>query len=390
MNKSNLSEVEKTSKSNNIINCQKNESFNGKDKDEYNNKKIKESSVENKGNICNENTSSYKILVKKRPKNEISMTSNRNKRRNSSSNIIFNNSKKINNKNIYEICSCENININPRNNNYNNKDKLNFNNEDELIDYMNKIFKEEIKRNNYFNKKLGFTGFVLTKIYKGKSICEIRIEDNIEKINKNLKDEQVTINDKNIELIFLEDKKKFINNQSELNKLYEENKKLELENENNMKKELNLNELIKKLDKEKMDLLNKINQLSIEMKDLKNINDKLIEESKNFKDKLSKSNIHKIENNSMFSINSINGKNNISNENIDIFKSNENCMITNDKEKIKNEENCKNFISDENKYIIGHIIINDNFEYNDLIIQNQNHPKINDLVEEGMSDEELK
>ena len=259
-----------------------------------------------------------------------------------------------------------------------------------VIDYINKIFKEEIKRNNYSNKKLEFTGFVLTKIYKGKNICEIRIEDNIEKINKNLKDEQVTINDKNIELIFLEDKKKFINNQNELNKLIEENKKLEFENENNMKKELNLNELIKKLDKEKMDLLEKINKLSIEMKDLKNINDKLIEESKNFKEKLSKSNIHKIEKNSMFSINSINGKNNISNENIDIFKSNENCMITNDKEKIKNEENFKNFISDENKYIIGHIIINDNFEYNDLIIQNQNHPKINDLVEEGMSDEELK
>ena len=387
MNKPNLSEVEKTSKSNSTTNDQKNETFN-KDKD--NSKKIKKISVENKDNICNENTSSYKILVKKRPKNEISITSNRSKRRNSSSNIIFNNSKKINNKNIYEIYTCENININPRNNNFINKDKLNFNNEEELIDYINKIFKEEIKRNNYSNKKLEFTGFVLTKIYKGKNICEIRIEDNIEKINKNLQDEQVTINDKNIELIYLEDKNKFINYQNEINKLHEDNIKLRLENENIIKKELNLNELIKKLDEEKFGLIDKNNKLSNEMKNLQDINDKLIEENKNFKDKLSKNNLFQIQNNSVLSINSINVKNNINNENIDIFNSNENCLINNDKEKIKNDENCKNLISDENKYIIGHIIINDNFEYNNIIIQNQNHPKINDLVEEGMSDEELK
>ena len=391
--KTNCGETGKTPKRNNIIDIKKNKSFNHKNVDNI--KKLK-SSREKTDIIDIDNTSSYRILVKKRPKNEISKTSKRSKRRNSTSNIMFNNSRKTNNKSIYEICSCENININPRDNNNYNKDKLSFKNEDELINYVYKLYEEERKKKNYFNKKLRFTGFVLTKQYKGKNVYEIRIEDNIEKINNQLKNEKVTVNDEIIEIIHSEDKNKYINNLNELNKLYEENKRLKSENENLIEKGVGLNELIKKLEKEKFCLIDQINKLSNEIKELKNTNDKLIENNKNFPIQLNKNKLSQfqIESNSIFSIHkSINlnhGKGGANTKNISTLNYNENSLIINDKEKIKNDENYSNLISNENRYIIGHIIINDNFEDNNLIIQNQNHPKINDLVEEGMSDEELK
>ena len=95
-------------------------------------------------------------------------------------------------------------------------------------------------------------------------------------------------------------------------------------------------------------------------------------------------------------INNLETKNNFNNEyinnkeNINILKNNKNDFInTNYKEKkIKIYENYNNLNSEENKFFIGNFLINDELEGN-IFIQNQNHPKINDLVEEGMSDEEL-
>ena len=387
----NFSENGKTPKRYNIISCQKISSFNNKEKD--NNKKIKNQNMDNIESIEIDNTS-YKILVKKRPKNEIT-TISKDKRRNSTSNILFNNTKKINNKNIYKICSCQNININPINNN-NDKEKLLFNNEDELIEYINKKYEEERKKKSYFNKKLRFTGFILTKKYKGKNLYDIRIEDDIDKINKQLKNEEVTIKNQDIELIFLEDKNKYINNQNELNKLNEENKKIKLEYENLIKKDITTNELIKKLNQENLSLMKQINKLSNEIKELQNINDKLIEENKNYKNIFNKKDLFKIENNSFFTINkiinNINKIDNIlnTNKNVIINDENINVPMCNKIDLVKKGENYNNIISDdENRYIIGQIIINDNFGDN-IFLQNQNHPKINDLVEEGMSDEELK
>ena len=48
-----------------------------------------------------------------------------------------------------------------------------------------------------------------------------------------------------------------------------------------------------------------------------------------------------------------------------------------------------NIDSEVSKFFIGNIIINSDLEDN-LFIQNKSHPKINDLVEEGMSEDEYK
>ena len=142
------------------------------------------------------------------------------------------------------------------------ENKFIFNTEEEIIDYIYNKFEEERKKKSYFNRKLRFTGFVLTKKYKGKNLCDIRIEDNIEQINQQLKNENILINDKRVVFKFFEE----INN---IDLLEEENKKLREEKEKLNKKDIIKNELIKKLDNEKQSLNEELIKLKKEIEELK-------------------------------------------------------------------------------------------------------------------------
>ena len=142
------------------------------------------------------------------------------------------------------------------------ENKFIFNTEEEIIDYIYNKFEEERKKKSYFNRKLRFTGFVLTKKYKGKNLCDIRIEDNIEQINQQLKNENILINDKRVVFKFFEE----INN---INLLEEENKKLREEKEKLNKKDIIKNELIKKLDNEKQSLNEELKKKKKEIEELK-------------------------------------------------------------------------------------------------------------------------
>ena len=370
---------------------------------------IENNSILNKNINLNfdEENSPNRILVKKRPKNEIPVPTLSNRRRNSTSNlnIYKNNNYKLNY--FYEICKNENINYNPDKNiqNKNNEDnnKFCFNNENEIIEYINKKYEEEKKKKNYFNKKLRFTGFVLSKKYKGKNLYDIRIEDDIDKINNQFKEERVIVSDKQVVLKFFDDINKTTNNtdnldnkEDKINELDEENKKLKLENERLNKKDIVKNDLITKLDKEKQKLLEEIEKLTNNIEELKNINTKLIEDkNNNVNDKetdntinLNKKILFKIERNSLeikdtIKENSINNnensnlkineeknlndndKNDINNLNIDILK--------NDLEKEKTEQK-----NDENENHIN-ASFNNNQMLSDIINSENIDEKINDI-----------
>jgi len=142
------------------------------------------------------------------------------------------------------------------------ENKFIFNTEEEIIDYVYNKFEEERKKKSYFNRKLRFTGFVLTKKYKGKNLCDIRIEDDIEQINQQLKNENILINDKRVVFKSFEE----FNN---IEILEEENKKLKEEKEKLNKKDMIKNELIKKLDNEKQSLNEELIKLKKEIEELK-------------------------------------------------------------------------------------------------------------------------
>lgn len=130
-----------------------------------------------------------------------------------------------------KISQNENIEIiNNKNNDANIENKFVFKTEEEIINYVYKKFEEERKKKSYFNRKLRFTGFILTKKYKGKNIFDIRIEDSLDQINQKLKDENVLINEKKVELFYADDLNRLKN-------LEEENKKLKEEIELMKKKE---------------------------------------------------------------------------------------------------------------------------------------------------------
>ena len=269
--------------------------------------------INNSNSIKNNNEDNKKI-DKKKTKNDIPIPSNSVKRRNSASSI-----NKKNNNNL-EITINDQVNYYPEEkylgNIKNDKNKFIFDNENEIIDYIYNKFEEERKKKSYFNKKLRFTGFVLSKKYKGKNLYDIRIEDDIDKINQQLKDEQIFINDKKVEFRFIDDdNNNKQNNNNDIsnendnennnkinNELLEENKLLKLEIEKNNKKDIVKNELITKLDNEKQKYIQEIEQLRDEIKDLKKMNNQLTINKDNNK------NNYEIENNILFNIYKSNNK----------------------------------------------------------------------------------
>ena len=216
--------------------------------------------INNNKNENKEELSLNRIIVKKRPLKENSISNNN----------AINEYKKVKYKNFgkgkkFEMC--KNISFN-----YENKsDKIYFDNEDSILEYINKKYEED-KQKTYFNRKIKFTGFILTKKYKGKTLYDIRIEDDINKINSKLKEEKVEVNHELIQISFAnknieenEFKNKINNLEKELSKYKEENDLLS-------KKDNLKNELIKKLDKEKQNLCEEIKRLNNEIEKLKKIN----------------------------------------------------------------------------------------------------------------------
>jgi len=83
-------------------------------------------------------------------------------------------------------------------------DKLVFNNNDEILDYV----KSQIREGNIKNiiqkldlKKNDFTGFTLSKKKQGYTIYELELEEDIDKINETFKKQKVEINKKPVELV---------------------------------------------------------------------------------------------------------------------------------------------------------------------------------------------
>ena len=196
---------------------------------------------------------------------------------NANNNIIFNS-----NINVVDFEEKERIKINKKIFNFNDlikisqnekfeiiskkaeEKKLIFNNEDELIEYVYNKFEDERKKKNYFNKKLRFTGFVLSKKYKGKNLCDIRIGDDIDQINKLLKSENILINDNRVEFKYVDEMNNIKILENEIKKQKEEKEKLK-------KQDNKKNELIKKLEDEKLNLNKEIIKLKKEISQQKEI-----------------------------------------------------------------------------------------------------------------------
>ena len=392
----NFSDTGKTPKrQNNIIN-QKVKPFN-------NNEMIENNNSNSNSNSKNEENSQYKIMVKKRPKNDIPVPLGGLKRRNSSSLSINKNL----NKNIYinyEICQNGNINFIGKekyndNKNRKNENKFIFDNEKDIIDYIYNKFEEERKKKSYFNRKLRFTGFVLSKKYKGKNLYDVRIEDDINKINQQLKVEKVLIGDKQVEFNFIDDKKenncKDNNDINNNNVLIEENKQLKLEREKLNKKDSVKNELIKKLDKEKQNFIEEIEKLKNEIEELKKENNKLNEEKNNPNNK--KYNFV-IEKNILFDIYKINEENKINKKNSELIDICSNNKINNNSIHIDDiaYNDIVNYNSEQennNKQILlnNYNNISNIIYLNDKIIMNNNLNKdLKKEVIENNNKEEIK
>ena len=286
----NFSDTGKTPKRPNNIISAKIRAFNEEEINEINTNSFNNSFI-------SKNNNDDKLTSKKKQKEEERIQSSEVKRKNSFSSSINRNLSKIVNNN-FEIFHNDTVhyfgiekeNEKEKNLNTSNKkksgndDKFVFDNENDIIDYIYNKFEEERKKKNYFNRKLRFTGFVLSKKYKGKNLYDVRIEDNIDKINQQLKDEQILISNKPVEFRFTEDEKDKNENDNnnvnediekmsnELDKLSEENKRLKAENDKLNKKDSVKNGLIKKLDNEKQNFLEEINKLKEEIEQLKDSN----------------------------------------------------------------------------------------------------------------------
>ena len=236
----------------------------------------------------NENENKNKILIKKRPLKEKSSSKN-NLNEHTKIKYILNN--KENN-----LIICNNNSFTYEKNNSN---KLIFDNEDNIIEYINKKFEEE-KQKTYFNRKIKFTGFVLTKKYKGKTLYDIRIEDDIDKINNKLKEENVCVSNELIQ-ISPYDKSSNYNLEKEISKYKEENELLS-------KKDTMKNELIKKLDKEKQNIIDENKKLFNELEKMKSLNMNINEQYQKLKLKNIKLKNNEIENNINITIKNIKNK----------------------------------------------------------------------------------
>ena len=279
---------------------------------------------ENKENI---NILNNKILVKKRPLKESQNLE-----------IIINDIDKSshkykNNYNNNKYFICQNISFKYKSKN---KNKIIFENEDEIADYIKKKFEEDKKFKS--DKKLKYTGFILTKKYKGKILYEIRIDDDIDKINKKLQDENVQVNNELIKIISSNQKDELYKLKEEIINLEKEISKLKEENENLTKKDFLKNESITKLEKEKENIIEENKKLCIELDKIKQLNNNLNEQLKGVLDRNKNENDFKkyeIENILEMNIKNNSNRENLENKNLE----DENIEINKTPKNIKDSNN---------------------------------------------------
>ena len=306
-----------------------------------------------KADYNNNDENVYKILVKKRPLKE-----------KSNSNNILSEYSKLNHK----LKQKENKLIIWNNNSfyYENSEtnKLIFENEDKIIEYINKKFEEE-KQKTYFNRKIKFTGFVLTKKYKGKTLYDIRIENDIDKINNKLKEENVSVNNELIQICPY--------NKLSKNSLEKEILKYKEENELLCKKDIMKNELIKKLDKEKQNIIEENKKILNELEKMKLLNSNINEQYQKLK------------------VNNIKLKNNEIESNISITIRNNNEKIKEifDNKKLKEEKIEINYISknSDNSNILSYGDGNESKKNNINIFRLSKISKISEIKENKMDND---
>ena len=234
------------------------------DKDSDNKSKI-ELSIENINDFTLSNASkSQKINLnldlEEKPADSFNIIQNGNKcvtNPNNFNNLEATNLPVINYIGIYNKNS-DNISKEPI---YNNDGgKLSFNNDDEVIRYIKKKIREE-KDLQYNNNKMKYNYFNLIKMFHGKKLYEIGLENNLDKINSILEKENVEVEHEPIMFIFRKDLNRIKNgetiekynntNNSDIN---EEIEKLIIEKE----KIINENEKLKK----KIEMMSKNNSKS--------------------------------------------------------------------------------------------------------------------------------
>lgn len=216
--------------------------------------------INKRNNANNGHKNNIRILVKKRPLKE---------------NLIYdyvNNANQKGNKLCLSICDNISFNYEAKKGN-----KISFENENDIVEYINKKFEEDKKIN--YDKKLKYTGFILSKKLRGKILYEVRIDENINKINKKLKEENAKVGNEFIEIITAGQKNEYDNLKYEIDKLEKEISKIKEENEAITKNDYLKNELIKKLDKEKQNLIEENKKIFNELEQIKilnkNLNEKL-------------------------------------------------------------------------------------------------------------------
>ena len=205
---------------------------------------------------------------------------------------ISNMSNNLVNRNVFKKKSIkDNLNINSDDNKknyynalkiYNNdsfniisslKNKIIFENENDIIDFVNDKFNKQKKYN--IKNKLNYTGYILSKRYKGKILFEIKIDDDINEFNKIIKEENIKIGNKSIEVISLKDKENIETLKNRIINLENEIEKIKQENDSLNKKDFLKNQLIKKLDKEKQNIIEENNQLINDINKLNKLNEEL-------------------------------------------------------------------------------------------------------------------
>ena len=237
---------------------------------------------------------SNKVLVKKRPLNEIRLKNASHKK---FQNLKFthDNPKNIIRTNLtegnYNNINTENNNndIQPKNTIYMNKNNNNNNNLELCSEILNFMIEPEMNYSN--NKDLDDNikkiiddrsqNIIIIKKDKDKIINKIIVEENIDSINKEIEKEYLTVENMPIKVLSLLDYNILKNKENILN---EENNKLKTENKLLAKRDKMKEDLIKKLDKEKQNLIEEINKLTKENNEQKIINEKLMNENDNLKE----------------------------------------------------------------------------------------------------------
>ena len=170
------------------------------------------------------------------------------------------------------------------------KNKFIFEDENDIIDFIEDKFMKE--KNYNFGNNINYTGYTLTKKFKGKTLSEINIDDNINKFNKILKEENIKIGNNLVEIIPINDKVKIELMAKNINSLENEIEKIKNENEALNKKDFLKNELINRLDKEKQKIIEENNKLIKDIEKLKKLNEELNSQLYEYKSKENQININ--------------------------------------------------------------------------------------------------